>query len=253
VAEGTYTVTANDGVVPEASVTFLVAVPLPNADVVITDPAEDGAIYAPGTVDVSGTAEPGITIDVTLDGVTNQVEVDADGNWTTTFDDVTVGEQEIVATDGATIDTRDITVTNGVTIDAPADGSTLPAGTVDATGTADPLATVNVTIGDTTNTVTADETGAWTTSFQNIQAGDYTVDASDARYTGTETVWTDSVDFTVVAPVVITSPADGTTLALGTTPVSGTAAPNTVVTLTVNGVDAGTATSDATGNWTPQF
>jgi hypothetical protein len=77
----------------------------PFAGIAITTP-EDGTDYAvpsdDDTIDVpvTGTAEPGADVDVTLDGDDEGVQstvADEDGTWTVTFPDVAVGDHEAVA------------------------------------------------------------------------------------------------------------------------------------------------------------
>ncbi|MGN8049636.1 choice-of-anchor G family protein [Curtobacterium sp. 22159] len=77
----------------------------PFAGVVITSP-EDGTDYAVPSDDdttdvpVTGTAEPGATVDVTLDGdesTTQSTVADGDGTWTVTFPGVAVGDHEAEA------------------------------------------------------------------------------------------------------------------------------------------------------------
>nr|WP_236995332.1 choice-of-anchor G family protein [Glutamicibacter halophytocola] len=73
------------------------------APVVIETPT-DGQEFTEGDpVDVSGTAEPGKTITVTLDGddaAAQEVIVGDDGKWTATFEGLTEGPHTAVATDG---------------------------------------------------------------------------------------------------------------------------------------------------------
>lgn len=77
----------------------------PFAGIVITSP-EDGTDYAVETDDdttdvpVTGTAEPGADVDVTLDGDdegTQSTVADKDGTWTVTFPGVAVGDHEAEA------------------------------------------------------------------------------------------------------------------------------------------------------------
>lgn len=75
------------------------------AGVVITDPEDGSSTTVPTEGDttdvpVSGTAEPGSTVDVTLDGDTDGTQTtttDEDGTWTVTFPDVAVGDHEATA------------------------------------------------------------------------------------------------------------------------------------------------------------
>jgi len=89
----------------------------PFAGIAITSP-EDGTDYTVETDDdttdvpVTGTAEPGADVDVTLDGDADGVQstvADEDGTWTVTFPDVAVGdhEAEAVETIGALVSDPD--------------------------------------------------------------------------------------------------------------------------------------------------
>ncbi|NWN87817.1 MAG: choice-of-anchor G family protein [Micrococcaceae bacterium] len=75
----------------------------------ITDPS-DGETITGTSVPVTGTAEPGATLDVTLGDQTSEVTAEADGSWTTQFEDVEPGDYTVTATDGATTDSVDFTV-----------------------------------------------------------------------------------------------------------------------------------------------
>ncbi|WP_240359172.1 adventurous gliding motility protein AgmC [Pyxidicoccus trucidator] len=91
-------------------------------------------------------------------------------------------------------------------------------------------------------------------TLSNVSAGNHTlavravdaagnVDPTPATY-----AWT--VDLTDPAPPVITAPANGTVVPTQRPTFAGTAEPNTVVTVVVDGVTLGTAPVDASGNWT---
>jgi hypothetical protein len=89
------------------------------APVVITTPT-DGDVFSGGSIPVTGTAEPGTEVTVTLcehgadcpgeNDPSLTVPVDEDGNWTTTFDNVPGGQYTITATDGITDDAVNVSV-----------------------------------------------------------------------------------------------------------------------------------------------
>ncbi len=104
IADGVHTIDAQteiDGTVHEASVSFEVKHSGP--DLVVTSPAAGGTIYGEGSVPVSGTATPGSTIDIYVDGVlVGTTQAGDDGKWSTEIPGMEPGEVEIsvVARDG---------------------------------------------------------------------------------------------------------------------------------------------------------
>ncbi len=118
-------------------------------------------------------------------------------------------------------------------------------------GTADPNASVKITIdGTQVATVTADSTGKWTYTPSGLSDGQHTVVASETNASGqtgsTSLTFTLDTKAPVVSQALVGGGTSSTTGAL-----TGTADPNAVVRFTVDGNQtAGTATADATGKWT---
>ncbi len=206
-----------DGTVsgPSNEVTFTVAdTTAPDAPV-IESPADGEAITDP-TPDVTGTGEPGATVDVTIDGDdVGSTTVDGDGNWTLpTTDELADGEHTVSATqtDDAgntseadsntfTVDTsddEDTTPPEPPVIESPDDGETVADDTPDVTGTGEPGATVDVTIdGDEVGSTTVDGDGNWTiTVDEPLDDGDHTVVATQTDAAG-NTSAPDQVTFAV--------------------------------------------------------
>jgi large repetitive protein len=141
---------------------------------------ESLAEYQDG-VTIAGEGEPGAAINVTIQGVSRSTQVDANGNWSVTFDqsEIPAGENSfpvtITATDAMgnqTVlnDTVQVdTVANAVGVDAISADNVVnnaeASGEVTVTGTAAAGATVTLDFEGTTQTVTADENGVWALTY----------------------------------------------------------------------------------------
>ncbi|WP_244961762.1 beta strand repeat-containing protein [Clavibacter zhangzhiyongii] len=267
---GTYTATVTQTVPGElagapATVTFTIA---PAAtDITITTPTP-GQIFlttpADPTVDVpvEGAADTEATVTVTIDGQDPRTDVvGADGRYAVSFADLPVGTYTATATqsiDGIVRGTETVTFTVGapaeaITIDSPTDGQEIPSsGTgpnptadVPVTGTADPRASVTVTVpGRASQTDATVTDGRFDVLFPNLPVGLYTATATQTI--GGVVVGTDQVAFEVGAPaedVVIDTPDDGQTFTIpagGTTTdviVNGSADPRATVVISLPGRD----------------
>jgi len=272
-AEGPHTVsaTATDAAGNESPtsnlVNFTIDSVAPEAPV-ITSPA-NGAVTNDTTPDITGTAEPNSTVTVTIDGVVaGTATADAAGTWTfTPTTPLTEGPHTVTATAtdaagnesdaSAPVEFTVDTVAPGTpVITGPTDGALLTDTTPDITGTAEPSSTVTVTIdGVVAGTTTADAAGSWTfTPSSPLGEGPHTVTATATDAAGNESPQSSAVTFTIdsVPPgaPVITGPATGDLLTDATPEITGTAEPNSTVTVTIDGVVVGTTTADATGTWT---
>ena len=163
------------------------------------------ATEAASGVVMTGTSQPGSTVNVAWNGSTLPATVGADGNWSVTFPTVTAGTYTSTATVTATdaagntasatrsvqVDTQtSVTIGNGqFGGDNVLVGSELQSGAqsgVTLTGTAEPGASVVVTFEGLSRTVTAGSTGAWSASYGagEVRTGTYTstvsVTATDA-------------------------------------------------------------------------
>ena len=231
-------------------------------------------------VSISGTGEAGATLEVTIDGNTETTVIGTDGSWTVTYPAGTFAGGEYttgitaVATDGfgnsATFtETLVIDTVTSVTIDTSSvggDGTINGAeydGGVSFTGTAQSGASVEVTIGSVTQTVTAGADGSWSASFSSTQL-------ADGEYTGTVTaVTTDGfgntatssgtfeVD-TFVRDFSITSTTGGADGVINAEEagqpltVSGMTEPGSSVMVALGGATA-TAVVSSNGSWTATF
>ncbi|WP_210410491.1 Ig-like domain-containing protein [Oceanicola sp. D3] len=184
-------------------------------------------------VQLSGTVEPGSTVEVTLGNATHTAVVLADGTWFTTFAPQEVPEGDYlasisaVATDGAG---NMASITDSVQVDTFVEPLTIStvegddivnaeeqADGVSFAGTVEPGSSVIVSFEGTTHAATVDAAGNWTVAFAagEIPTGEYTaaatVVATDAAgNTRTETtdvsVDTDNPD----APVILSFRQGGT-------------------------------------------
>ncbi|MBH3706124.1 Ig-like domain repeat protein, partial [Pseudomonas aeruginosa] len=197
---------------------------------------------------LSGTAEAGLTIEIT-DGNGNpigQTSADANGSWSFTpgsqLPDGTV--VNVVARDAAGNSSPATSITvDGVAPNAPV---VEPSNGSELSGTAEPGSSVTLTDGNGNpiGQTTADANGNW--SFTpSTPLPDGTVVNVVARDAAGNSSPPASVTVDAVAPATPTvDPSNGTTL-------SGTAEPGSSVTLTDgNGNPIGQVTADGSGNWT---
>lgn len=228
------------------------------------------------TIDASGTAEPGATIEVTFIDDNNVAleavitTADANGDWTATSTALNDGIYTVNATATDAAGNTDNVGPHLVIIDtvAPLLTLTAPAASAsqnnspDVTGTSDPGQTVTVTVVDAngaivfTGDVLADGNGDWLLNTSTLADGTYTVTATTSDLAGN--VSTSSVTFTVdtLAPDIdVTGPVDGSFISQTQPTLTGLTEPGTAVTVTVtdaNGtVHTENVVADATtGIWT---
>ncbi len=234
---------------------------------------------------VTGTTEPGSSVVLTLGDATVDAVVDASGNWTAQFTEAQIGAGTFTET--LTAVTTDAagnseTLSQTVEVDTEAGALTLNAadiggdGTVNlaeaeagvvVTGTADPGALVEVTLGEVTQSTVTDSGGNWRTTYrlEDIPGGDY---MSDVVATTTDAAGNVA---RVDAQVHVDTQVDNLSLndlniAIGSTgeqvinadiaaagfPVTGTIEPGSSVIVTIAGVSH-TATVNPDGSWVAQF
>ncbi|WP_083947608.1 Ig-like domain-containing protein [Phaeovulum vinaykumarii] len=223
---------------------------------------------------LTGTAEPGATVNVTIGSVTRPATVAADGSWSATFEAGTIAAGTYTAT--ATVeatdavgnvasDTRSFSVdtvanvtVNPVTADNTVSGTEAPA-SLAVTGTADAGATVEVTMGAITRSATADMNGTWTVSFPAgvVAAGEYaaslSVSATDTN--GNTATLTHAFDVDTVTSLTAGTATPGAddvvnaAEAAGGLAVSGTGEPGATVEVALSNGATASATVDFNGNW----
>ena len=287
VASGTYTstmtATATDAagnvdtattsvqVDTEAGALTIDSTPVEGDDVVNENEASDG-------VTLTGTADAGAVVTVTMEGVSHNVVANGSGNWTAYFsaNDVAAGvyTAEITAvttdaygnsrsaTDSVQVDTRvdNLTVsTNDIAVDNIISGSE-QSGAIMVTGTTEVGSTsvVVAMAGQTANAV-VDAAGNWSASFNGaaIQGGTYTTDvnvtATDAAGNVKSVATTVDVD-TEVVPLTMTSNSAGADQVVNAAEagagieLGGAVEAGSTVQVTFDG-NTYTANVDAAGNW----
>jgi len=250
-----------------------------------TDAVINAAEHGDGFT-VTGTTEPGATVVLDMNGQSVNAVVAADGSWSATFTSAQVQMGTYTATMTAT--TTDAagnveTLSQSVDVDTDAGTLTLNAaaiggdGTinadeaaagVDVTGTADPGATVIVTMDGVSHTTQADDSGNWVTTYTSAEitpGGNLNPDVSavttDAAGNSTSVQATVHVD-TLVENLALGDYDLATTTGGGDVinnavassgfDITGTVEVGSTVTVTLDGVSH-QAVVDGSGNWTASF
>lgn len=273
------------------TITIDTLVPDAAGDVVLSNdegatpvPVTAGGATSDTTPVLSGTAEPGTTVNV-LDGTTviGTAPVDADGNWSFTAPVLTEGDHSLTTTvtDAAgntslasdpitfTVDTQPPAAAVSLVFNDDQSGTLVPITTGSTndttpvlTGWAEIGSTVTITVdGGTPDTVTVDADGNWSYTLPTLDEGDHTVTTSVTDAAGNVSPAADPI----VINIDLTPPAaaDGVTLTndagddIGTagitndvTPtLSGTAEPGSTVTVSDGDTELGTTTVGDDGTW----
>ena len=267
-ANGPHTVSATqifDGATSAASAAndFLVDAVAPAAPA-ITAP-EDGSTVTDVTPTVTGTGEPGATVTVEVDGEeVGEATVAEDGIWSLALSEpLDEGEHTVTATQ--TDEARNTSVADEVTfavdsgaeapvITAPADGSSTSDTTPTIRGTAEPGASVAVSVdGEVVGTVTADADGNFVLELtEPLGDGDHTVSAVQTDEAGNVSDPAENefaVDATDPAAPVVSSPGDGDTVEDRTPTISGTGEPGATIVIVVDGAPVGSVVVGEDGRW----
>ncbi len=241
----------------------------------IATPADGSTIAvadadATTAVTVTGTAEPGARVDVSIGGAFAAIVPADGGTWTATFAGVPVGPRTVTAietvdgqTSGPATSTFTVAAGQPVTITAPDDGTTIAVIDADTTvdvpvrGTADPGATVDVALGTgLTARTQAGTDGTWAVTVADVPVGRFTVQAIQTVRDTTSAADPRVVTVVPAAPLRVTAPDQGDTTAVATAgstldvPVTGSAQPGSTVTVVLDGGAPATTTAGADGNWT---
>ena len=235
------------------------------------------ASEATAGVTLTGTAQAGSEVEVTLEGVSHTVTAGSDGKWSSLFTtaEIPAGEYEsafsVTSTDAAgnsaTVDgTVQVDTATTVTLDGPVAGDNIinaseaTAG-VTLTGTAQAGSEVKVTLQGVAHTVTAGSNGQWSSVFTTaeIPVGEYdatiSVTSKDAagntaKVDGTVRVDT-QINVTLNAPVAGDNIINATEATAGVT-LAGTAQAGAEVEVTLQGVKH-TVTAGSNGQWSSLF
>jgi len=227
----------------------------------VTNPA-GGSATNDTTPAFSGTAEPGSTVNVQVDGVTYcSATADSLGAWSCTSATIlNPGSRavSVTATDAAANTSPATTLSFMIDTNAPAapvvtspvDGSVTNNQTPTFSGTAEAGSTVTVMDGTTVICSAVATGGNWTcTAGAAMAEGNHSLAVS-----ATDAAGNTSTDATLALEIDLTAPATPT---IGTANVTGdvtptffgTAEPGSQVAVTVDGVASCTATTNGTGNW----
>ena len=215
-------------------------------------PSTSIAANPDGTLTVSGTAEPGSTVQVTYaDGTSSTAIADASGHYSTQSSaPQTSGSVAVSATDvsGNTSTSSSSVYTDTSAPLAPSQTVTSnPNGTLTVSGNAEPGSTVSVTYPDgTTGTVVADASGQYSTTSASPQtSGAVSTTATDPAgnvSTATSGSYTDT-SAPLAPSQTVTSNPDGTLT------VSGSAEPGSTVSVTYPDGTTSSVVADATGHY----
>ena len=244
----------------------------------------DGVINAAergGGVTLTGTSQPGSTVQVSFGGATRDAVVDANGNWSADFaaTEIPTGETTATVTAVAT-DTagNTATATSQVEIDTLVnnlaftgqtggnDGvinATEAAQGIVMTGTVEPGSSVMVQLGQISRAATVAADGTWTVSFapSDIPAGTYTstmtATATDAAGNVDSVSQTVTVDTEAGSLTISPLPVEGDDVvnaaeASDGVAISGTADAGAVVQVTLAGVTH-TVVANGSGQWTAYY
>lgn len=269
-AEGTHTITANadDGFVvdgPSNAVTFVVDLTAPVAPVIVTPTA--GAMIGSNTVRVSGTAEPNATVHVS-EGATLLAAAPAGtaGDWeafvtlpegphTLTAEAIdAAGNTSPPATVSFTVDT---VAPVPPLITSPAEGEVIGTTAFVVDGKAEAGSLVRLYEGTSlVGTDVASGLGDWVIPGLFADgAHDLVATAEDAAGNVSETSGLRHFGVDTLAPAApqILSPVDGSFTDRSEVLISGTAEPNTGVTVLEASTPLGSATADGDGAWSTRI
>ncbi|HCF2411487.1 Ig-like domain-containing protein [Pseudomonas paraeruginosa] len=221
----------------------------PGASVTVDSQAPAAPVINPSNgITISGSAEPGSTVTLT-DGNGNSIaQVTADGSGSWTFTPSTPLANGTVVNATATDPTGNTSAPASTTVDSQAPAAPLvdPSNGTTISGTAEPGSSVTLTdgSGNPIGQVTADGSGNWSFTPTTPLADGTVVNATATDAAG-NTSGQASVTVDGVAPATPTvNLSNGSSL-------TGTAEPNSTVTLTDgNGNPIAEVTADGSGNWT---
>ena len=284
IAEGEYnadmTIVSTDARGNSTTITDVLVVDTvaPLADVAaVTGDDLINAAEASGGVTLTGTGEPGASISVEFQGVTQQGTVDQNGAWSFDFASVAAGTYtstiNVSSTDAAgntftTSHDVQVDTENGVTLATPISGDNIlnqaeAASDLTLTGTTDPGSSVQVTLAGVTRTATVDANGNWSAVFAagSVPGGEYdavvnvlSTDAAGNTATASSNLRVDTVAGDVALstqPIEVDDVINAVERQDGVE-ISGTATPGLTVTVGL-GAASQNVLADANGNWSTTF
>ncbi|PID36488.1 MAG: hypothetical protein CR993_05335 [Rhodobacterales bacterium] len=228
------------------------------------------------TLTVTGTAEPGSTVVVTVGDQSVTTETGEDGTWSATFTGDTFPEDgnhtatvTVTNTDGSTTELTGPSYEIDTVAPAVAIGESNPgmgglwinsssiSGDTELTGTGEPGAAISVNVDGVIRTTTVTESGTWSVTYESgsLAGGEYTanvsVTATDSF--GNVSVTTGSLAIDTVSPNVSMNTISGNDVVnaaeyVSEVTVNGTGEPGATVQIEIQG-HVRTATVDASGSW----
>lgn len=251
-----------------------------NTDTVATDGMINAAERSDG-VTLTGTTQPGSTVEVTFGGVTQPATVDANGNWSSSFaaGAIPTGETTAPVTAVATDSFgNSSTATGSVAVDTLVRnlGFTGQTGGSDGvvnadeagqgivmTGTVEPGSSVMVQLGNVSHAATVSGDGSWSVTFApgDIPPGTYSTTmiatATDAAGNSDSVSQSVSVDTEAGLLTISPAPVEGDDIvnkaeASDGVAITGTADAGALVQVTLAGVTH-SVRADANGQWTSYY
>jgi outer membrane protein OmpA-like peptidoglycan-associated protein len=220
----------------------------------------NGGVLSNAVVTYSGTAEPGATVTVVVNGnMVGMVTAEANGRWSVTSNTpLPDGQHSVTATASdvhghTATDTHDFTVDTRTAVDIlePGSGTVLTHPVVTYSGTAEPGASVTVVVdGHPVGTVTVPPNGSWSVdAAATLADGVHTVTATVRDAEGHTATDTETFTVDTRTEVALTTPEEGAVLTNPAVTYSGTAEPGATVTVVVDGHPVGTVVAEADGRW----
>jgi len=280
--DSTVSITATDLAGNSHTETFAVQIDTDGLATITAPIAGDdivNAAEAAAGLTLTGTAEAGSSVAVTVEGVTHTVTAAGDGTWSATFStgEIPQGTYDstvsVTATDLAgnvtsTSDSFRVDTETSVGFDASQLGgdntanATEVTGGFTLTGTAEPGASVSVTMEGVTHTVTAAANGTWAATFTaaDIPQGTYdstvSITATDTAGNTATTTSTVSVD-TELSAAIDANQAGGDNIAnaaevAGGLSLTGSADAGSTLVVQIAGASR-TVTAAANGTWVANF
>jgi hypothetical protein len=278
------TLTAMDAVGNTTVVTDSILIDtVPNALSIAADTVEgDGVVNAAEAADgvtVTGSSEPGATVEVTLAGAVQTAVTGADGAWSVTFPaaglpageydaQITAVTRDAVGNVTTVAETIRIDTVGAVAIDpAPVAGDNVinaaeAAGGMALTGTSQPGSVVEVAFAGVTRAASVAADGSWSVAFSaaEIPPGSYHAAVTVTATDGAGNISTARRDLTVDTEQTVTidtaaAGGDGVinaAEAAGGVVLGGTAQPGSSVAVTLGGTTR-TALAGADGSWQAAF
>ncbi|MGF1993711.1 Ig-like domain-containing protein [Enterococcus casseliflavus] len=209
-----------------------------------------------GDTTVSGTAEPGATVTITLpEGDPITAEADDEGNWEATVPELSEGDTVTVvaeaegkdpsapisvSVDSVTVSAPSASITGNSTEGYPVSGTTTPNAAIEILNEA----------GDVVGSTTADDTGAYTVTLDPSDvAPEEALQVVAVVTAGGQDYRSNATPITVPADIEQTGTPTIDPVTAGDTTISGTAEPGSTVTVTITDQEPVTAETDDEGNW----